>query len=369
MRTRVARLTIRAALLAASLAASLAACARRPPMSPATTAVAPAAVCTFTNPLGEGADPWVVRENGQYYLVESRGREIWVHRSPSLTTLEQNGVRIWAAPDTGWNRSNVWAPELHHIGAHWYVYYAAGRAGPPYTSQRAGVLESVGDDPQGAYVDRGQLYTGDSIATRTGNRWAIDLTVQEIGGQLYAMWSGWARDTTSDKTPQALYAARMSGPTEIATNRVRITAPTASWERGPKLDLEEGPEFLTHAGRTFVVYSTRESWLPDYRLGMLTLRPGADPLDPGSYEKSAGPVFTRTAKTLGPGHASFTTSPDSTESWIVYHVKRSTKPGWERVIQAQRFTWNADGTPEFGKPVAAGERLARPAGECGMGSR
>ena len=39
---------------------------------------------------------------------------------------------------------------------------------------------------------------------------------------------------------------------------------------------------------------------------MLTLKPGADPLDPASYEKSAGPVFTRTASTLGPGHASFT---------------------------------------------------------------
>jgi GH43 family beta-xylosidase len=353
-------------LLPATLLA--AACAR------ATTSAAPAAAaptaraaaaCTFTNPLGVGADPWVLRENGQYYMSESTGREIWIYRSASLTHLKQNGVRVWAAPDTGWNRGNVWAPELHHLGGRWYVYYAAGRSGPPYVAQRAGVLESAGDDPQGAFADRGQLYTGDSISTHAGNRWAIDMTVQEIGGQLYALWSGWAHDAATDKTPQQLYAARMSSPTEIATNRVLITAPTASWERGTKLDLEEGPEFLTHADRTFVIYSTRESWLPDYRLGMLTLTPGADPLDPASYVKSAGPVFTRTATTLGPGHASFTTSPDGTESWIVYHVKRSEKPGWDRRIQAQRFTWNEDGTPNFGSPIAAGVPLAVPAAECG----
>jgi hypothetical protein len=29
----------------------------------------------------------------------------------------------------------------------------------------------------------------------------------------------------------------------------------------------------------------------------------------------------------------------------------------------QQFTWNADGTPNFGKPVATGKPLARPSGE------
>jgi GH43 family beta-xylosidase len=318
----------------------------------------------FANPVGEGADPWVVRENGQYYLSASDGGAIWIYRSATLTSPKQNGVKVWAAPDTGWNRMNVWAPELHHIGARWYVYYAAGRSGPPYIAQRAGVLESVSDDPQGPYVDRGQLYTGDSIATRTGNRWAIDLTVHEIGGSLYAVWSGWDHDAITDKTPQSLFVARMASPTQIATNRVKLTAPTAPWERGTQLDLQEGPEFLTHGGRTFVVYSARESWLPAYELGMLSLKPGADPLDPTSYEKSAGPVFSRTETTYGPGHASFTKSPDGTEDWIVYHVKRSTKPGWERRIQMQPFHWNPDGTPSFGAPVAAGVRMPQPSGSC-----
>ena len=217
------------------------------------------AKCTFTNPVLAGADPWIVRHGDTYYLAQSHDRGIWIYRSDTLTRPDRHGVKVWSAPDTGWNRSNVWAPELHYLDGHWYIYYAAGRSGPPYLHQRAGVLESVSDDPQGRYVDRGMLYTGDSVATRAHPYWAIDLTVGRIGGRLYAIWSGWSGDATTDRTPQHLYAARMTNPYTIATNRVRIASPTAPWERGTELDLEEGPELLAHAGRVFVIYSSRES--------------------------------------------------------------------------------------------------------------
>lgn len=353
-------------LLLVALAA-VGACAPPPPSSPAVAppaAAASAAACTFTNPVvADGADPWVVRKDGHYYYVQSSGRAIHVYRSDTLTRLASNGVRVWSAPDTGWNRDNIWAPELHYLRGKWYIYYAGGQPGRPFLSQRAGVLESVSDDPQGAYVDRGQLYTGDSIGTHAANRWAIDLTVEELGGQLYAVWSGWERDTTSDHTPQHLYIARMSNPWTISTNRVSLASPTARWERGTQLDLLEGPEFLEHDGRTFLVYSTRESWLPDYRLALMRLGNPADPLRRASWEK-LGPAFTRTTAVYGPGHASFTKSEDGTEDWIVYHAKNDTLPNWHRRVQMQRFGWNADGTPNFGTPVPAGVPLRKPSGEC-----
>jgi GH43 family beta-xylosidase len=115
----------------------------------------------------------VVKQDSFYYLVQSRNNAIQVSRSTRLTDVHRGPVRIWAAPDTGWNRSNVWAPELHPIDGRWYVYYAAGREGPPYVHQRTGVLESVGGDPMGPYVDRGMLDTGDEVATLAENRWAI----------------------------------------------------------------------------------------------------------------------------------------------------------------------------------------------------
>jgi GH43 family beta-xylosidase len=349
----------RVPVLVAVLAPFVATCAR----APATVSATPA-TCTFTNPISRGADPWIVKHGDAYFMAQSRNDGIYVSRSDRLTSATAHAMKVWTAPDTGWNHTNVWAPELHFVDGRWYVYYAAGRAGPPFLHQRAGVLESVSDDPQGAYVDRGMLYTGDSIATRAHPYWAIDLTVARIAGRLYAYWSGWERDAATDRTPQHLYVARMSDPHTIATNRVRISSPVAPWERGTELDLQEGPEVLTHAGQVFVIYSTRESWLREYKLGQLRLRDTlADPLRPESYEKS-GPVFTGAGAVYGVGHASFTTSPDGTESWIAYHTKVSVAPGWNRAIQLQRFGWKPDGSPDFGTPVQPGQAIAAPSGEC-----
>ncbi|HEX2080728.1 MAG TPA: glycoside hydrolase family 43 protein [Longimicrobium sp.] len=322
----------------------------------------PAPQCTFANPVAPGADPWVVREGGQYYLIQSLGRSINVSRSATLTGVAGGGQQVWAAPDTGWNSTNVWAPELHRVGNRWYIYYAAGRAGPPFIHQRSGVLESVGDDPMGPYVDRGMLYTGDDQAGGAPARWAIDFTIGRINGQLYGVWSGWQTDAATDRTPQHLYVAPMSNPYTVSGNRVRISSPVEPWEDGTELDLQEGPALLQRNGQTFIIYSTRESWLPDYRLGQLRLT-GADPLQPSSWTKS-GPVFASGEGVVGVGHASFTTSPSGMEDWIVYHAKTSATPGWDRVIRMQPFTWKADGSPDFGIPVASGRQIARPAGEC-----
>ena len=334
----------------------------------------PPPACTFVNPIASGADPWVVRRGGFYYLVESGGRGISVYKSANLTDIKKAaGVRVWNAPDVGWNRSNLWAPELHFLDGRWYIYYAAGPSdGGPFVDQRAGVLESAGDDPQGAYVDRGMLYTGNDVAGGSGAIWAIDLTVGRIGGQLYAVWSGWEDNNPApgplpDRKPQQTYIARMSNPWTIATSRVQIAAPTASWERGTELDLQEGPSFLQRGDQTFVIYSTRESWLPDYRLGQLRLTsPTADPLSPASWVKT-GPVFIGAGGVgvWGVGHASFTTSPDGSEDWIVYHAKSQSAPGWDdRVIRMQKFTWNADNSPNFGTPVPNAQAVAQPAGQC-----
>jgi GH43 family beta-xylosidase len=328
------------------------------------TPVPPVESCTFTNPIGNGADPWVIKQNGTYYSVESASGGIWVYRSNTLTRPKQNGVRVWTPPDTGWNRTNVWAPELHFIDGQWYIYYTAGRSGPPFIAQRAGVLAATTGDPQGTYADRGKLYTGDSVATGAHDVWAIDLTVHKLGGVLYAVWSGWLDNAATDRTPQHLYMARMSNPWTISSNRVRISSPTADWERGTELDLQEGPEFLEHDGHVFIVYSTRESWLREYKLGLLRLRaPMTDPMNPDSNVKT-GPVFTGTSNVYGVGHASFTMSPDDTENWIVYHSKVDVAPGWNRVIRAQKFAWNADGSPQFGVPTAPAEPVRVPSGQC-----
>ncbi|MCW3089912.1 MAG: glycoside hydrolase [Ferruginibacter sp.] len=320
----------------------------------------------FTNPVANGADPWVIKHDLYYYTCQSsagtNGKGISVSKSAQLTKPGPP-VQVWNTPAAGWNSSLVWAPELHRIGNRWYIYYAAGKAGPPFIYQRSGVLESVTDDPQGKYIDKGMLKTGIDSNDSTGTVWAIDMTVSEIKGKLYGVWSGWEKNAVTDKTSQHLYIAEMSNPWTISTKRVKISCPDQPWERGGPLDLNEGPQFLKHNGEIFIIYSTRESWTPEYRLGQLRLKDTAGSvLDRGNWEKT-GPVFQGTDSVAGTGHACFTTSPDGKEWWIYYHAKKSVKPGWQRNVRLQKFTWRRDGSPDFGIPVPTATPMNVPAGE------
>ena len=105
---------------------------------------------------------------------------------------------------------------------------------------------------------------------------------------------------------------------------------------------------------------------PEYKLGMLTYN-GGDPLNSSSWVKSATPVFQRNnaAGVYGPGHNGFFKSPDGTEDWIVYHATTNPNGNCDlnRSTRAQRFTWNADGTPNFGTPASLSTTLTAPSGE------
>lgn len=305
---------------------------------------------TFTNPVFKGADPWVYKTDSCYYYCFVSQNGIAVSKT---TELYKRGkaVNVWQAPATGWNKSCIWAPELHYMRSKWYIYYAAGESGPPYIHQRTGVLESVTQDPQGDYIDKGMIYTGDDVnrwPDATANRWAIDMTVFEWREKLYAVWSGWENLETTDKTQQYLYIAEMENPWTISTNRALLSKPDQFWETGGKLDLNEGPQVLINNDQLFVIYSCGQSWLPTYKLAQLRLKDShANPLNCDNWIKS-GPVFTGNDEVYGVGHACFTTSPDGTEHWIVYHTKTDLRPGWKRHVCLQRFTFHPDGSPNFG---------------------
>ncbi|UCG15321.1 MAG: family 43 glycosylhydrolase [Phycisphaerales bacterium] len=317
---------------------------------------------TFVNPIYEGADPWVTHHERHYFLCRSEGDVgISVWKSAKLT---DPGIKriVWKAPSSGWNSRQVWAPELHRLDGRWYIYYAAsdGRN----RNHRTGVLEAVTDDPQGSYRDRGALYTGDDCAGSMQNRWAIDATPLELDGRLYLIWSGWP----ADEDIQYLYIAPMANPWTISGNRVRLCAnDTHIWERvredPAQRGLNEAPQVLRDNGRVFVVYSCSGSWEPTYKLGLLELKERADPLRPGSWRKHGEPVFQPTESVFGIGHASFAKSPDDREDWIIYHAKVSRKPGWQRTVRAQPFTWTPDGRPIFGTPIPSAEPLRVPSGE------
>ncbi|MER5478514.1 family 43 glycosylhydrolase [Streptomyces sp. NPDC002734] len=313
----------------------------------------PASAASFANPVKaqKGADPWISYHDGNYYLVTTSWTDvITVRKAPTLAGLATApSVQVWKG-DAASRCCNIWAPELHHLNGRWYLYYVAGQNVSDYNpTQRSHVLESAGSDPMGPYTYRGQLNPA----------WMLDPHVATVNGALYLFGS------TSGGGTQNIVAARMSNPYTVSGSFRTISTPTLSWERQGGT-VNEGPEILQRGGRTFLIYSASGCWTPDYKLGQLTLT-GSDPLSASSWTKKATPVLQRddAAGVYGPGHNGFFTSPDGSESWIVYHANDSSSDGCDngRTARAQKFTWNADGTPDFGAPVALGSGLAGPAGE------
>jgi GH43 family beta-xylosidase len=310
---------------------------------------------TAPGALWYGADPWITYHDGHYYNCNARRGRIEVGKS---SRMDDRGDRatVWRAPETGWNSADVWAPELHWIRGKWYIYYAAS-AGDNAT-HRMGVLEAATDDPQGAYIDRGMLYTGDDSAARDNPRWAIDGTVLERGKDLFFVWSGWE----DDRDVQFLYIAPMSSPVTVSGPRVKLCPnDTYPWERvgddPAERGLHEGPAFLRHNGRIFLVYSCSGSWQPTYKLGMLYADQTANLLDPKSWHKVNHPVFESTTEIFGVGHCCFPELPDGRQEFIAYHSKIDREEGWRRVVRLQRFRWTEDNFPDFGKPLATAPAL------------
>ncbi|MEU7617721.1 family 43 glycosylhydrolase [Micromonospora rifamycinica] len=313
---------------------------------------------TFTNPIKRnGPDPWLQYHNGYYYLATTTWNStITMRRSTTLAGLatapDQVIFNLSGRPN---GCCNMWAPEFHLIngpnGNRWYFYYTAGQNVPDYNpTQRLHVLESAGTDPMGPYTFKADL----------GSDWSLDASVLKVGSSLYLMAT-----YGGDGAGQSNSIQRLANPWTLQGSRARLSSPTLSWERQTGA-VNEGPEPLYHNGKVMVVYSASACWGPDYKLGLLTLT-GTDPMNPAHWTKKSTPVFQRSDANgvFAPGHNGFFTSPDGTEDWIVYHANDSASGGCDmnRSTRAQKFTWNADGTPNFGTPVRLGTTLTAPSGE------
>lgn len=313
---------------------------------------------TFTNPLKEsGPDPWVIYKDGYYYYMNTTGSNLQLWKTKNVTELKNAEHKIiYTPPATGMYSKQLWAPEIHFLRGKWYVYYAADDGNN--INHRMYVLENASPDPmQGEWVFKGKL-------ADPGDHWAIDMTVAEINGKIYAAWSGWEG---KENGVQRIYIAELSNPWTMKGDRVEISHPFYEWEKKgavpeewqkngevPYIMVNEGPEFLIKGDNIFLIYSANACWL-DYCLGMLQAKKTSNILDPSSWKKHPKPVFVQAPENgvYAPGHNSFFKSPDGKEDWILYHANPSANDGCgnKRAPHAQKFTWKKDGTPDFGKPL------------------
>lgn len=331
-------------------------------------------------------------DGGDWFLFTySTNDNITLRRSKALTDNWDNAeTRTVFNPNKtsgeAWS-TDLWAPEIHNISGTWYIIFTAtpdsdnpppmqDAACPincPAINHRMFVLEGSGPDPWTAnFTLKSQLNTFDQFA--------IDGTYFILNNEIYHIYSCWEQQTSA--WPANLCITHMSDPWTVDSNltdRRMISVPAEPWERVPygradtRLATNEGPQQLINptTGQNFVIYSAARVNTPFYCLGMLELV-GNDPMQYQSWRKHRdGCVFHQNTQegVYGTGHASFTTSPDGSENYVVYHAQTTAQPAADlyRTVRTQKFTWNEDGSPNF--PLAENGPFPVPSGQNGLVSQ
>ncbi len=338
-----------------------------------------------------GGDPWVTYHDGWYYYMYT-GNGFYISRSRDLSRLNSNPTLVYTLAKLTESEEfgivkELWAPELHFIDGHWYIYFTAYDGeiadstawnectGVP-ANHRMYVLESVTDDALGEYTFKGQVKEIESDYINDTERkdldynikdghYAIDQSVFKWNNKLYAVWSGWSEYKNID---QRIYIAEMSNPYTISSKRVELSRPQYAYETySVKPAINEAPQALTSPdGKTLnIAFSVNRFDDSTYSLGLLTLKDCGNPLNAEDWSKTDKPVFeTNTeSSTYSVGHCSFVPSPDGSEFYVVYHARRGENTEiYPREIRTQQFYWNKAGIPVFDKAINATAQVPIPSG-------
>ncbi|NRR32866.1 family 43 glycosylhydrolase [Oxalobacteraceae bacterium] len=308
------------------------------------------------------ADPWVYKHTDGYYYYMATVPEfdrLELRKSRTLTGLGSASAKvIWSKHASGIMGANIWAPEIHFINNKWYVYFTAGESADAFKVRLYALENSAADPTTGTWTESGR------IATKWDS-FTLDATSFMHNNVQYLVF---AQKDPAIANNSNVYIARMLDPLHVDTStQVMITRPDLSWEQQGYL-VNEGPEVIKRNGKIFISYSA-SSCDPRYVMGMLTAADTSNLLSAASWTKSATPVFQSnpTANVYGPGHNAFVQSPDGSEDYMIYHAYSdgtvNTCFGDQRSMRMQKISWNANGTPNLGKPVSTGTVMAPPSGD------
>jgi GH43 family beta-xylosidase len=306
------------------------------------------------NPLiRQRADAQIFRHtDGVYYMTASVPEydRLVLRRAASLAGLaEARESVLWRRPAAGRLAGSIWAPELHRFNDQWHMYFAAGDSDDKFRI-RTYAISGDGLDP---FATR---WSGPKQLETPWDTFTLDSTSFVHRGVRYLCW---AQKEPGIDTNSNLYLAPLATATTLAQTPVRLSVPTLGWEiQGFKVN--EGPALLERHGRLFLTYSASATDAR-YCMGMLTAHADADIMRAKSWVKSPVPVF-RTSQAhhiYGPGHNSFTVD-ERGRDMLVYHARDYARIKGDPLFDPNRHTrvqpihYRADGTPDFGEPLANG---------------
>ena len=264
---------------------------------------------TYKNPVFgnvSGADPGVLYHDGTYYLYCTSYAPInvgyYVYTSKDLVNWTLAGQCAGAMWDTP--AGMYWAPEVIEKDGKFYLIASA--------DERIGI--AAADSPLGPFIPEDDILIDNAI---DGHIFIDD------DGRAYLYYVCW-------QNTYGIYGCELNDDmvsVKPGTTKLLIK-PEDAWET----TVTEGPFILKQNGTYYLTYSGDGFTSDNYAVGYAT---SDSPL--GDYERyEANPVLSKTSKFHGPGHHCFTTSPDGSELFIVYHVHHSLEKFDPRTICIDR---------------------------------
>ena len=262
---------------------------------------------TYRNPFLEGADPFVLRWEGKYYLYATNdpaGYRVYV--SEDFVHWEEKGYCLRAGDVKG--AAHFWAPEVLARGGKFYMVYTA--------EEHIGI--AVSDSPTGPFVQREKKWLSEEKAI-DGHFFADD------DGAVYLYYVR-LRDGNE------IYAAKLNDAPDAIdeAHETFLCRAEEAWElRDCKVT--EGPFVLKHKGKYYLTYSANHTRSEDYAVGYAV---SDSPLGP--FKKYEGnPILHKNEYANGVGHHSFTYANDG-GLLCVYHRHFSKERFVPRMICADR---------------------------------
>ncbi len=304
----------------------------------------------FTNPIAGYADPSVQYDpvTGYYYYTYSGlygGKQaIYITRAANLCDVGYSDpILIWTAAmqadGRGADINSIWAPQINKIDGKWYIYATCADESID-TATRLPYVWVGGENPTDSYYFHGTIDNYDpQVDTYLAPR------LIEYGGQRYICNGGFYRAGDRNGHQQSLFITKLASPTAFDGMPVVIARPSKDYEDHKIL---EGPiSLLSPNGTLYMCYAAGHTRGQEYCTGIMKFKgTEKDSLANASlWEKYDDPLHfvDYSTRVYSPGAMMFTTSPDGSQIWAVYHAKKYTYTAYTmRRLYTQVLTWEND---------------------------
>ncbi len=293
----------------------------------------PGAPAQIVTPGQDAPNPFVLWDNGHYYLYSSQ----WGFFDPNLPVRESDVRNRWGAPTdsmpklAAWVQPGyTWAPDVHKINNVYVMWYTAWLVGRTPITECIGVASSP--SPTGPFTGAPQP----SICQLNRNGSIDPRTFIDSSG---TMWLYWKSDDNADvngTSKSSIYVQQLSQDGMHLIGKVTdILDADQPWEGR----IVEAPDMVQAAGRYWLFYSANWFNQPYYGIGVAE---SASPTGPCTKPYDHAWLGSN-KQGQGPGEESLFTDPQGT--WIVYSPWRVVYPATNtpRPVAMARVGFNLSG--------------------------